>query len=111
MLEQWGYQAMQEDDLEGQLAGELQPHHDHPGHPKEQYVVPRLQHAGGVKSGQVRGSLGVLRPAQGAEGPQARGEPGVQHILLLAQDNFWAKPAKNNRQFAVCAKLPKQLAC
>ena len=76
------------------MASALNPHHHHPSNPEEQDVVPGLQDGGGVEASQVRqgGLRGVrqwrglglgLGPAQGAEGPQAGGEPGVQHILVL----------------------------
>lgn len=63
---------MQEDGLEGHLASELQPHHDHPGNPEEENVMPCFQHAGGVEAGQVWGGLGVLGPPQGTKWPQPR---------------------------------------
>jgi hypothetical protein len=60
---------MQVDGLEGRLAGDLDAHHDHPGHPEEEDVVPRLQNLGRVEALQVGGCL--VGPAQGAERPEA----------------------------------------
>ena len=88
------HQAMQVDGGEGHLSGELQSHHDHASHPEEQDIMPCLHHGCGVELGQVRGWGVCLGPAQGAEGPQARREPGVQHVLLLAQHNIFAIPAQ-----------------
>ena len=41
--------------LEGQLAGELEAHHDHAGHPEEQDVMARLQQGAGVEHIKVLG--------------------------------------------------------
>mmetsp|Transcript_498 Transcript_498/g.824 ORF Transcript_498/g.824 Transcript_498/m.824 type:complete len:496 (+) Transcript_498:478-1965(+) len=77
------HQAVHVDHLKGGLAGELDAHHHHAGHPEEQDVVPRLQALGGVEPLEVL----ALRvgPAHGGEGPQAGGEPGVQHVVVLPQ--------------------------
>ena len=72
---------MQVDRAERHLAGELEPIHDHARHPKEQDIVAGLHHAGGVEIF-VIGRL--CRPAQRGERPQAGGEPGVQHVRVLA---------------------------
>ncbi len=67
------------------VGGRLVPHgvqaeHHHPRDPEEQDVVPGDQHAGRVEGPQVRGFLG---PAEGGEGPQRRGEPGVEDVGVL----------------------------
>ena len=64
----------------GALPGVLAAGEDHPGHPEEDDVVAGDQHVGGVEIVQI---LGLLGPAQGGEGPQGGGEPGVQHVLVL----------------------------
>ena len=92
---------MQIDGAEGRLSGELQPHHDHASHPEEQDIMPCLHDGRGVELGQVRGWGVSLGPAKGAEGPQAGGEPGVQHVLLLAQHNTFAIPAQQALLFAL----------
>ena len=73
-------QAVQVDRLERDLAGELQPVHDHARHPEEQDVVAGLHHGGRVEI-LVVGRL--FRPAERGERPQAGGEPGIQHIRVL----------------------------
>jgi hypothetical protein len=64
-------EAVQVDGLEGRLAGELDAHHNHPGHPEEEDVVPRLQNLGRVEPLQVGG--GLVGPPKGAERPEATG--------------------------------------
>ena len=66
------HQAMEVDGGKGHLSGKLQPHHDHARHPEEEDVMPCLHDGCGVELGQVRGGGVCLRPAKGAEGPQAR---------------------------------------
>ena len=70
------------DVVEGDLAGELEPHHHHPGHPEEDDVARRDQHVGGVEGAQLRRLVG---PAEDRERPQRGAEPGVEHVLVLAQ--------------------------
>mmetsp|Transcript_4894 Transcript_4894/g.8933 ORF Transcript_4894/g.8933 Transcript_4894/m.8933 type:complete len:529 (-) Transcript_4894:1560-3146(-) len=66
--------------LEGDLAKCVLPHENHAGHPEEEDVVPGDQHGVGVELLHVRAGVG---PAQRAEGPQGRGVPGVQDVLVL----------------------------
>ena len=54
--------------------------HHHPGDPEEQDVVAGDEHAGRIEGAQVGR---VVRPAEGGERPQGRGEPGVQHVGVL----------------------------
>ena len=70
------------DVAEGDVAGELDPGHDHPRHPEEEDLA-----RGGEEAGRVEGAQlgGVVGPAEGREGPDRRAEPGVEHVLLLAQ--------------------------
>ena len=58
--------------------------HDHPGNPEENDVETGDQYVGGVE---FLEEFGLLRPAQGGEGPQARAEPGVQYVVVLLQHN------------------------
>ncbi len=69
------------DRVEGNFSHLRHGHAHHAGHPEENDVVARHQHVGGVKIIQLGG---FLRPAHGGEGPQARAEPGVQHVFFLA---------------------------
>ena len=62
---------------EGDLAGELEPHHHHPRDPQEEDVARRREHVGRVEGGQLGRLLG---PAQGRERPQRGGEPRVEHV-------------------------------
>ena len=59
---------------------EQSPHH-HAGYPEEQNVETGHQAGGRIERLQF-GSL--FRPSHGRKGPQGRGEPGVQHVGLLA---------------------------
>ena len=59
--------------------------HDHARYPEEDDVEAGHQHIGGVEGLQ---RLGLFRPAQGGEGPQARAEPGIQHVIVLAQNGI-----------------------
>ena len=65
--------------VEGGLFRLLAAGEDHPGHPEEDDIIAGDQHVGGIEVIQVGG---VLRPAQGGEGPQSGGEPGVQHVRV-----------------------------
>ena len=76
------HQAVDQYGVEGGLAGVLQAGEDHAAHPEGDDVVAGDQGVGGIEVIQV---LGLVRPAQGAEGPQGAGEPGVQGVLILAQ--------------------------
>ena len=76
------HQAVDVNLPERHFAGELERHHDHAGHPKEDDVVAGHQHVGRVEA---RQRLGAFRPAQGGEAPQRGGEPGLQHVLLLPE--------------------------
>ena len=73
----------------------VQPEHHHPGDPEEQDVVARDQHGCRVVLLQV---ARVLRPAQRGERPQPRGEPGVEHVLVLdvARGRLLAGPAADD---------------
>ena len=70
------------DVAEGDGAGELEPHHHHPRHPEEEDLARGGEEAGRVEGAQLRRLVG---PAERREGPERRAEPGVQHVLLLAQ--------------------------
>ena len=54
--------------------------HHHAGDPEEEDVVAGDQHGGRVELLQL---VRLLRPAHRGEGPQCRGEPGVQDVVLL----------------------------
>ena len=82
------HQAVDVNGLEGDFTGKFQRHHDHPGDPEEDDVETRHQHAGGVEGFQLRR---FLRPAEGAKCPQARAEPGVQHVFVLGQGDVRIK--------------------
>ena len=70
------------DVAEGDVAGELEPGHDHPRHPEEEDLARGGEEAGRVEGAQLRRVVG---PAERREGPDRRAEPGVEHVLLLAQ--------------------------
>ena len=83
------HQAVDVDVPKGHVTHELEPHHDHPGDPEEDDVEAGDQDRGGVEGAQA---LGVLRPAQGAEGPECGAEPGVQHVRVLLQREVGGQP-------------------
>ena len=58
----------------------VQAEHHHPDDPEEQDVVAGDQHRRRVVAAQVRG---VARPAERRDRPEARGEPGVEDVLVL----------------------------
>jgi hypothetical protein len=76
------HHAVQHDDLErlDSVHG-VETEHHHPGDPEEQDVVAGHEHAGGIEALEL---AGLLRPAEGGERPQRRGEPRVQHVRVLA---------------------------
>ena len=76
------HQGVEVDVLERHLVHEVQPHHHHPRHPEEEDVEAGDQDRGRVEGRQFPGPL---RPAQGRKGPQGRGEPGVEDVVLLLQ--------------------------
>ena len=63
-------------------AREVDSRHDHPGDPEEEDVVPGDQRVGRVELPVV---LGFLGPAEDREGPELRGEPGVEDVGILLQ--------------------------
>src|SRR5262245_25807731 len=83
---------MQVDGVEGNDTQEVNARHHHARDPEEQDVVACLQTAGWVEPAQVGG---VVRPAERAERPEPRAEPGVQHVgvaLQLLAAAGWARP-------------------
>ena len=53
---------------------------DHAGDPEKDDVVAAGEHVRRIEIVEVGG---LVRIAEGGEGPQRRGEPGVQHVLVL----------------------------
>ena len=76
------HQAVNQHGLEGALAGVVQTGEDHTAHPEADDVVAGDQRIGGIEIIQL---LRVVGPTQGGEGPQGRGEPGIQRIGILLQ--------------------------
>ena len=75
-------QAVEVERAPRHLVHELHPLHRHPRIPEEQDVEAGDQHVVGIVALEI---VGLLRPAERGERPQRRGEPGVEHILVLAQ--------------------------
>src|SRR5258708_25821208 len=73
-------QTVQVDGMEWYLTRIFQSAHDHARNPEEQDVVACLHVRGWIKIFVIRS---CIRPTQGGERPQARGEPCIQHILVL----------------------------
>ncbi len=72
-------QAVDQHGVEGGLSGVLTAGEDHPGHPEENDVIARDKDVGGIEIAKV---LSFVRPAQGLEGPQGRGKPGVENVRV-----------------------------
>ena len=67
---------------ERHVARELEPEHDHAGDPEEDDVEARHQHVGRIERRELRR---LPRPAECRERPEGRAEPGVEHVVVLAQ--------------------------
>ena len=76
------HNRMHPDLPEGNLAGKLDPHHDHARNPEKKYVVRRNEQARRIVFPEI-GS--VVRPAHRRERPQRGTEPGLEHIRVLRQ--------------------------
>ena len=74
------HQAVVQHRVERGLAHLLNAREDHARHPEEDDIIAGHQHRGRVVIGQI---FGLFGPAQGGEGPERRGEPGIQRILVL----------------------------
>src|SRR5690606_25595738 len=72
---------------EGNVAGELEPHHDHAGDPEEDDVETRDEHAGRVERLQL---VRLFRPAERRERPERRREPRVEHVFVAHELDFLA---------------------
>ena len=66
--------------FKGRLLHDLHTEGDHAAHPEGDDVVAGHQGRGGIEVVELRR---LFRPAQGREGPETGGEPGVQHVLVL----------------------------
>ncbi len=75
-------QAVDVDGLERDFAHEFAAQHHHAGDPEEEDVEAGDEQGGGVVAGQVGGLVG---PAEGGEGPEAAGEPGVENVGVLLE--------------------------
>src|SRR4051812_2717250 len=67
---------------ERHIAHHFHPQHDHARGPEEDDVETGNQQSCRIESSQVGG---VIRPAQGGEGPEAGAKPGIQHIGFLPE--------------------------
>lgn len=72
---------MQEDLLEGDLAGEPNRHHDHSCDPEEEDIVAGLEQL--VREERLEVWVLCVRPLQGREGEETGTEPSVQDIAIL----------------------------
>ena len=75
------HHGVEEDMTEGHLAQKRHSHHHHARHPEEEDVPPRLEQRVGVEGLEV--CVPLVRPADGREGEETRGEPRVEHVLVL----------------------------
>ena len=76
------HQAMDVDFVERDIVHELQAHHDHAGHPKDD-VETGDQHAGRIELLQA---IGLLGPAQRVENGHSAELNQVSSVLVLLQD-------------------------
>mmetsp|Transcript_17815 Transcript_17815/g.30196 ORF Transcript_17815/g.30196 Transcript_17815/m.30196 type:complete len:506 (-) Transcript_17815:1701-3218(-) len=77
------HHGVQEDGVERQLVGQLETHHHHSGHPEEEDVVAGFEQVAREEGLEV--VLVAVGPAEGREREEARGEPGVENVLVLNQ--------------------------
>ena len=73
---------MEQHGLEGLLSHLLVAGENHSDYPEENNIISGYQYIRGIEILQI---LGLLRPAQGLEGPQCGGEPGIQRIGILCE--------------------------
>ena len=66
--------------MERHFLHEVQPQHHHARDPEKDDVEAGNENARGVVAGKLRRLFG---PSQRGEGPQARREPGVEHVLVV----------------------------
>ena len=77
------HQAVDVDLAERHVAHELEAHHDHAGDPEEDDVEAGDQHAGRVEAS--AGAAVCSGQPRVENGHSAEREPGVEHVLVLAQ--------------------------
>src|SRR5439155_27077960 len=70
---------MDVDGAERDVTAEVQPHHHHPGDPKEDDVKACNEHVRRIIPRQLGRLLG---PTERRERPQCGGEPGIEDILV-----------------------------
>ena len=96
-------QSSDVDLAKGHLAGEFQAHHDHAGDPEENDVEAGDQHRSGIVGLEC---LRIVGPALGGERPQRGGEPGIEHILVLAQRHRRIDAVRGARFRLVAGDIP-----
>ena len=82
------YQAVYINSFKGHFIHKIQGHHNHPGNPEENNIETCYQYIGGMEGFQQLSNILVvigIGPAQRSKSPKARGEPGIQYILILLQ--------------------------
>ena len=75
-------QAVDDHVAEGLVVRQIQPAHDHPGHPQIQDVVASDQRVRRVEEPEIRGVVG---PPERGERPELRREPGIEDVRILLQ--------------------------
>jgi hypothetical protein len=70
------------DVLERNVAGELEPHHDHARDPEVEDLARGREEVGRIEGAQLGRVVG---PAEHRERPELRAEPGVEHVDLLPE--------------------------
>ena len=73
---------MEQNGVEGFLPHLLIAGENHTDYPEENDIIAGYQDIGGIEVVQI---FGLIRPSQGRERPQCRGEPGVQGIRVLGK--------------------------
>ena len=72
------------DVAERHFVHEMQAHHHHPGDPEEDDVEAGDEHARRIAVFQLRR---LVRPAEGGEGPERGGKPGVEDVGIAPDGN------------------------
>ena len=83
------HQAVHQGHMEGAFSHLLDAGEHHAREPEEDDIVAAGEHAVGVEIAQI---FRIVRPAEGRKRPQRRGEPGIEHVLVLmdATAALWA---------------------
>ena len=66
--------------MEWRVAGKFDAEHHHARYPEEENIRAGFENRGRVEILQIASLFG---PTQCGEGPESRGEPGIQYVFIL----------------------------